>query len=318
MEKNKVIPRYEAFGFRIASDIPMPELSVRQEADDMGKAGPAPDIEIAVSDLTELWRESKARYGKFNVENGNILFEIPDLAIFCVQEGRKIIVSPAAGASEDEIRLYILGTCMGGLLMQRNILPLHGSAIEIEGTAYAVVGESGAGKSTTSAALLRNGCRLLSDDVIAVSLREGSKVPVVAPAYPQQKLWQESLDRFGDDSAQYRSLGLRETKFSVPVASKFLSTPLPLGGIFELVTSDRSDIDLQHVGKLERLPLLYRHTFRHTLIHRLGINEWHLGMTASIASKLPIYRLARPVSRFTAGELASLIQSVAAGEKVHS
>lgn len=318
MGKNKNMLLYEAFGFRIASEIHMPELSRRTAADDIGSSGPDPDIEIVVSELSELWRESKARHGRFNVENGNILFEIPELAIFCVQEGRRIIVSPAAGSNEDEIRLYILGTCMGGLLMQRSILPLHGSAIEIDGMAYAVVGESGAGKSTTSAALLRNGCRLLSDDVIAVSYRQGSQVPIVTPAYPQQKLWQESLDRFGDDSSGYRSLGLRETKFSVPVASRFLSTPLPLGGIFELVITDQPDIDLQLVGKLERLPLLYRHTFRHTLIHRLGMNEWHLGMTASIANELPIYRLARPVSRFTAGELAALIQSFAAGEKVYS
>ena len=37
---------------------------------------------------------------------------------------------------------------MGALLMQRKILPLHGSAIAIDGKAYAFVGDSGAGKST--------------------------------------------------------------------------------------------------------------------------------------------------------------------------
>ena len=36
---------------------------------------------------------------------------------------------------EDIIRLYILGTCMGAILMQRKILPLHGSAIAINGKA---------------------------------------------------------------------------------------------------------------------------------------------------------------------------------------
>ena len=38
---------------------------------------------------------------------------------------------------------YLLGTCMGTILMQRKILPLHGSAIEIEGKVYAIVGDSG-------------------------------------------------------------------------------------------------------------------------------------------------------------------------------
>ena len=73
---------------------------------------------------------------------------------FCIQEGKRIIVSPIEGSDEDEIRLYILGTCMGAILMQRKILPLHGSAVAIDGKAYAIVGDSGAGKSTLASAFL--------------------------------------------------------------------------------------------------------------------------------------------------------------------
>ena len=50
------------------------------------------------------------------------------------------IVSPLKRYDEDVIRLYILGTCMGAILMQRRIFPLHGSAVAINGKAYAFVG----------------------------------------------------------------------------------------------------------------------------------------------------------------------------------
>ena len=50
-----------------------------------------------------------------------------------------------------------LGTCMGALLMQRKIFPFHGSAIAINGKAYAIVGDSGAGKSTLASAFLKKG-----------------------------------------------------------------------------------------------------------------------------------------------------------------
>ena len=60
----------------------------------------------------------------------------------------------------------------GALLMQRKILPLHGSAVAIDGKAYAIVGDSGAGKSTLASAFLNKGYQLLSDDVIAVSLSQ--------------------------------------------------------------------------------------------------------------------------------------------------
>ena len=80
------------------------------------------------------------------------MIRIPDTAIFSIQEGKQIIVSPMGNTCEDKIRLYILGICMGALLMQRGILPLHGSAINIDGKVYAILGNSGAGKSTLAAA----------------------------------------------------------------------------------------------------------------------------------------------------------------------
>ena len=85
------------------------------------------------------------------------MFQVPDTAIFCIKDGNKIIVSPIKGSEEDKIRLYILGTCMGVLLMQRKVLTLHGSAIAIDGKAYAFIGESGAGKSTLASAFIREG-----------------------------------------------------------------------------------------------------------------------------------------------------------------
>ena len=69
--------------------------------------------------------------------------------------GNRISFSPAAGAEETAVRLYLLGTCMGALLFQRKLLPLHGSAVVINGKAYAFVGDSGAGKSTLAAAFLK-------------------------------------------------------------------------------------------------------------------------------------------------------------------
>lgn len=99
------------------------------------------------------------------------MFQVADTAIFAIQNGDTIQVSPMAGADEAKIRLFLLGTCMGALLMQRKILPLHGSAIAIDGKAYAFVGHSGAGKSTLASAFINKGFQLLSDDVIAVTLR---------------------------------------------------------------------------------------------------------------------------------------------------
>ena len=104
--------------------------------------------------------------------------------------------------------------------MQRKVLPLHGSVVAINGKAYAFIGDSGVGKSTLASAFLAKGYELLSDDVIAVSLNQ-ENCPIINPSYPQQKLWQESLNAFGMETSQYRPVYQRETKYAIPVVSKF-------------------------------------------------------------------------------------------------
>ena len=99
-----------------------------------------------------------------------MMYKFGNIAIFSIQDGKRISVSPLKEYDEDTSSdYYILGTCMGAILMQRKVLPLHGSAIAINGKAYAIIGDSGAGKSTLALAFLNKGFQLLSDDVIAVS-----------------------------------------------------------------------------------------------------------------------------------------------------
>lgn len=192
--------------------------------------------------------------------------------------------------------------------MQRKILPLHGSAIAIDGKALAIVGESGAGKSTLASAFLKKGYRLLSDDVIPVAL-SNQHVPMVTPAYPQQKLWQESLKEFGMETSQLRPIIDRETKFAVPVTDQFAQEPLPLVGVIELVKTKNNEIKIHPILNLDRLHTLFMHTYRNFLIHRSGLMDWHFDITAKIVNKVDVFRLERPASRFTANELTDAILS---------
>ncbi|WP_078553429.1 aldolase [Bacillus alkalicellulosilyticus] len=293
---------YKAFGFDVNSMIDLPELQKVSDCDE------ASDINIMITDLTEKLDKHGVKGQYFTVTNEFVLFHVPEIAIFLIQDGNTILVSPYEGATTDHIRLYLLGTCMGILLMQRKILPLHGSALAIDGKAYAIVGDSGAGKSTLASALLKQGYGLISDDVIPVTLSEEG-IPMVTPAYPQQKLWQESLTEFGMDSVGYRPIVDRETKFAIPVQSQFVTESMPLAGVFELVKTNDDDVKLQPITGLERFQKLYYHTYRNFLLEPMGLMQWHFNLCAQMVSKLRVYQLQRPVSRFTANDLVSLLLS---------
>lgn len=230
---------------------------------------------------------------------------VPDTGIFSMEEGSSIQVSPFSEANWDKIRLYILGSCMGVILMQRRILPLHGSAIAINGKAYAIVGHSGAGKTTLSTFLLEQGYRLLSDDLIAITLDEND-TPIVAPSYPQQKIWQETIELLGMKTEGIKPLFERETKFAVSASDRFLSNPLPLAGVYELIKVEHGAA-LQPIEGLERFHTLLQHTFRGFLIERLGLMEWHFSLITRFISRIQMNRLSRPASSPSVHELAELL-----------
>lgn len=292
---------YKAFGLTILSEINLPELS--QISKQINQA----DVVVLIDDLSELWFKMEGEHNQFLVKDNIVMFQLPNLATFKIQDGCRITVSPMDGADEDEIRLYVLGTCMGAILMQRRIFPLHGSAVVIQGKAYAFIGDSGAGKSTLAAAFIKKGYQILSDDVIAVSFTQDNHIPIIVPSYPQQKLWQESLNAFGMEVSQYLSLFARETKYAVPVKSQFSTETIPLAGVFELVKTENEGIEICPIQGLERLLMLFRHTYRNFLIPRLGLMDWHFSTSAAIIEKIDTFRLLRSTSEFTAHELVSLV-----------
>lgn len=291
---------YKAFGLSILSEIALPELPQNSN-----QAAPI-HVVIRKADLTSEWFELAKQQEKYVAKQNLFMFEVPSTAIFSIQDGKTITVSPLIGVEEAKLRLYLLGTCMGALLMQRQILPLHGSAIAIDGKAYAFVGNSGAGKSTLASALLSRGYPLLSDDVIAVTLSP-DQIPLVMPAYPQQKLWQESLTALGMESTRFKSIFERETKYLVPVSTNFITDPLPLAAVFELSKSASEEIVIQPIQGLARLHTLFRQTFRNSLISKFQLSAWHFSTTATISNQIELYQLRRPHEGFTASQMADLL-----------
>lgn len=295
---------YKIFGLRIKSEILIPEVPVQTE-----NYFDKEEVLILKGDLLSLWDDLSNANQYFVIRNNLVMFKINNIAIFLIQNGTEIVVSPLTDYEEDIVRLYLLGTCMGALLMQRRTFPLHGSAVAINGKSYLFVGDSGAGKSTLATEFLNRGFQLLSDDVIAISLQENN-TPIVTPSYPQQKLWQESLSKFGMESNQLRSIYGRENKYCVPVHNQYFTEPLPLGGIFEIKKTKSEAIEVSKIEGMERFKVLSYNTYRNYLIPGLGLHEWHFKTSAKIINLIDLYQIVRPESIFSAQQLANIILNI--------
>lgn len=299
--------RYEAYGLHWISQIHMPELRIVPSGHEpMTKTT---DVYIESTDLTALWESWDVGETNFVCREGSLFFRVAGTGLFFMEQGQRILVSPEPGAEEKKVRLYILGTCMAVIMMQRSILPLHGSAVVIDGWAYAFVGHSGAGKSTLSAALASRGYPLMTDDVVALTWDAGGRA-IVSPGYPQQKLWQSSLDGFGMNEQNYATIHAEVTKYAIPVQHYFYDRAVPLAGIFELDPRPEeasASIRMTEVMGLERLHLLCTHTFRSTLVARQGLAQWLFETVSRLSASIEVHRITRSGSEFTAFEMVDRI-----------
>lgn len=135
----------------------------------------------------------------------------------------------------EDTATYLLGPILGFVLRLRGITCLHASAVAVGDRAIALLGPEGAGKSTTAAAFSRMGYPVLADDIVALS--ERGETVRVQPAYPQLRLWPESVALlYGAVDAlplltptwDKRALDLTQN------GCRFEQRPLPLAAIYVL------------------------------------------------------------------------------------
>lgn len=155
---------------------------------------------------------------------------------FAVHDGTRVIYEPAPGMDDDSVRLFLFGSGIAAALMQRGFLVLHGNAIETETGCVICTGDSGAGKSTVAAGMMRRGYRIVADDVCALDSQKRA-----IPGMPRIKVWQETASLLGIDKSGLARIRPGFEKFNLPLGEMFCATPLTIAGLIVL-EKDRVDV----------------------------------------------------------------------------
>ena len=270
MNKTKL---YKAFGLVMESALHITQLSELEE----GTA----DVRIVPAAL----RDRIDLSGPRTYENTNIIKTVSD-TLFRVTGGNLIEADIAEGDSEAYVSVYLLGSCMGAILIQRGFMLLHGSCVTDGRRAVLITGESGAGKSTTAAEFLKRGWKLVTDDVTCVLDRDG--VPMVRSSYPSQKLWQDAMDRYEKSDADVHSLYFSEDreKFGVDVSDSFFEGVCPLSLIVRLVPADHP-CSLAPIEGIAKVDQLLRNTYRLHLIEERH-RQRHFQRCVTLSTKIPM------------------------------
>ena len=182
---------YRAYGLSIRSDLPLPELDP--------DAAEQPDLTIRLGKAgLPLPQASSDTVYEFGEDRQYVAW--PGVAAFLIRGTSTIDIEPAPGVSEPLLNLPLLGPIMALLLHLRGLLVLHASAVDLGGRGAVFLGNKGAGKSTTVAAFIARGHRLLADDVLAVDFPAAAE-PCIVPGFPQLKLVNDAASRLVLDGA---------------------------------------------------------------------------------------------------------------------
>jgi hypothetical protein len=286
---------YTCYGLVLSSEIELPDLGAPLVTD------VAPDVVVRFGSLASppvtsdplpygLWRDGTS-----------CGVEVPDVGRYEARDGRYVIIDPVHGADPKAIRLFLLGSVLGAVMMQRDHLVLHGNAFRIGDACAVVVGHSGAGKSTLAAEFDRRGYDVLSDDVVPVD-PDGRAVP----GHPRIKLWDDALERLGVATDDLERINDDHEKFQLPLLRADL-TPLPLRWIYVLERHAADVLVLEPVHGAATFGLLHEHTYRNEFVHGPEAVAKHLAQCARLVSGARVTKVRRPVANMTVEATADAI-----------
>lgn len=295
--------RYKVFGLHIISDIQLPELLIDTEGDNSSQ------VNISLGKTPTSISEPVQKTESYQIAENQFLFQVPGVGCYYVAKGNTIVVQPAEQADERFVRLFLLGSAFGALLMQRGCFPIHGSAVVINEGCVVFTGVSGAGKSSLLAAFREQGYSFLTDDVAAVTL-DADGVPWIQPAYPQQKLWRDSADALGVNTASLAPvyIGINKDKFTVQVCDKFWKSPMPLIAVYELEAGQTQNVTIKSLYGSDKLSVLISHTYRPWFVEGLGLKAAHFRQCTALGKGVAVSKLTRPKGVFSLEEQVRLVK----------
>jgi len=190
-------------------------------------------------------------------------------------------------------------------MLQRGRVVLHGTVMEVAGRVVVLAGDSGAGKSTTAAALGQRGHRLLTDDVAVVDLRDG--VPWVLPFRRGLHLCDDAADALGLDRGGLARMDGAPGKLVLD-PDGLDREPRPIDCVVVLGLGG-AEVAVRRLTGAAALECLTTRAGRPLASRAILGPRRHLEAMAAIASAVPVWSVTRPTEGWTAEDVARRVES---------
>lgn len=310
--------RYRHYGLAVAANVTLPglpetEFGTPDVRIDITRARERPLVDdswTAVGNQPGAWRSPAGAGSRLRLQFEALDGAWGDLVIDDRGETMRLTLDESADL--DDACELLTATVFSCVLSQRGLTCLHASVVAIEDRAVALIGAKGAGKSTLALALARRGGRLVSDDVAAVTVHDGTCWVAVGRA----------ALRMRPDSAATLGAGftaLRPVWATAPPSldkryyeagdhtGACAPTPLPLAGVFLLAPrGDAATPQLRPMAPGELLPVLLANRHTAPVLDRAG-HRRDFACLGELVRCVPGRELTRPDDLGTVSDVAEAV-----------
>lgn len=176
---------------------------------------------------------------------------------------------------------------------------LHGAALAWQKHAFVLLADSTGGKSTLAAGLLKNGARLLSDDITVVEANgTGFRL---RPGYASMRLRFDQVELFLGQQSNLAKFLPGMDKAIIPIGNhgwarleEHCQPPTCFYILERQLPGHSAGIEIQTLDHTEAVLALVRHSFVHHAPIFTGTSVERLEFITQLASQVPVKRLVYP------------------------
>ena len=290
--------KYIGYGQKIESDSVFPQFVPADFEDEA-------DIIIHHYVEDEIKKELTDEY-QLSLKDGDIYYK-NQVGYFESRQGREIFYEEHPGQDENEAKEFVMGNTFALLFYERGMNVIHGAAVRFGDKTIIISGDSGAGKSTTTSMLIREGARLITDDQSIVFLENGEVK--LLPGYPAQKLCEDAAGRNSYDVKNLIKIDEQKNKYAIPRQENFFGEISKVDALIYLRKhAEGETIVASQVLGAEKANVLTKNLFLKPFFTQTQMMPQSMMLQClQIAGKIDIFEISRKKNVDTENEIKACI-----------
>ena len=298
---------YLIFGLKVISDVIIEGAYEVLEFDDEDVIIRQETFDKEYTQISDLEHTNSEVGALKHYEENWACVRFKEHGVFMIEKGNMIKYQLYPWHDKHFVSQIFLCTCMTVLLIQRNMILLHGSAILYKDKTLVISGDSGAGKSSLANEIMGRGYRQMSDDIVAIGQDKGTLVAY--PSFPIRKLCADFVEQHGMDKSSLIPMNDAEReKYGLILKEEYYGQQAPLGSMIIIRVGDVDKPVLKEITGSEKLKCITQNFFRMDMYEQIPFKPQDMLKAVKIAGEMSIYVLTRPENKMTVIEQADLIE----------